>query len=101
MGRMRMSGGSPVRMLRGDAAEALDKAHHARARAAAGGAGRQDSLRGDRFSSVTVFGVIYFQKQHMFSLCGGNLHLILGSTGRCADVWSLESNTDLKSLESG
>ena len=49
MGRMRMSGGSPVRMLRGDAAEALDKAHHARARAAAGGAGRQDTLRGELF----------------------------------------------------
>ena len=29
MGRMRMSGGSPVRMLRGDAAEAMAKAHHA------------------------------------------------------------------------
>ena len=26
---MRMSGGSPVRMLRGDAAEAMAKAHHA------------------------------------------------------------------------
>ena len=62
MGRMRMSGGSPVRMLRGGAAEALDKAHHARARAAAGGAGRQDTLRGGQFSSVTLFGVDTFLK---------------------------------------
>ena len=82
MGRMRMSGGSPVRMLRGDAAEALDKAHHARARAAAGGAGRQDTLRGELFWRLPgiLFGVNLFQKQHMFSLCGECVHLILPST---------------------
>ena len=51
MGRMRMSGGSPVRMLRGDAVEALDKAHHARARAAAGGA-----------AGMTVFEVNFFRR---------------------------------------
>ena len=40
----------------------------------------RESLRSDRFSSVSIFGLIFFQKQHMFSLCGGDAHLILPST---------------------
>ena len=49
MGRMRMSGGSPVRMLRGDAAEAMAKAHHA---GDASPCARQDAFDGDKTPSA-------------------------------------------------
>ena len=52
----------------------------------------RESLRTDKFSSVSIFGLTIFQKQHMFSLCGGDAHLILGSTREQAfgNVGSLE-----------